>query len=152
MALSILIINPNSTSSMTDGLKPLVHSLGFSSTKYAYFTAPTGPESINTEDDAYESLNHCLPSLKPLLEKHDAFLIACYSEHPLVREIKTYTHAPVTGIFEASVTASLQLIPRHTTFGIVSTGKVWEKTLTDAVHNLLGTSTTSSRFAGVETT
>ncbi|KAI9708884.1 MAG: hypothetical protein M1812_007847 [Candelaria pacifica] len=152
MPLSILIINPNSTSSMTDGLKSLVDSLEFSNTQYTYFTAPSGPKSINNEEDAYESLSHCLPALQPILSKHDAFLIACYSEHPLVRELKKLSHAPVTGIFEASVTASLELIPRHTTFGIVSTGKVWEKTLTDAVHNLLGVSTTSSRFSGVETT
>jgi len=59
----------------------------------------------------------------------------------------------VTGIFEASVGASLQLIAPDETFGIVSTGKVWEQILADAVVEFLGTGTEASRrFAGVETT
>lgn len=59
---------------------------------------------------------------------------------------------PVTGIFEASVATSLQIMHPHERFGIVSTGKVWEKILDDAVEAFLGSSTTKSRFAGVETT
>lgn len=61
---------------------------------------------------------------------------------------------PVTGIFEASVATSLQLIGRDELFGIVSTGKVWERSLSDAVVTLLGTGDvgSSNRFAGVETT
>jgi Asp/Glu/hydantoin racemase len=65
----------------------------------------------------------------------------------------------VTGIFEASVATSLQLIHPEERFGIVSTGKVWEQLLTEAVAALLGTSAVtepteevSARFAGVETT
>ena len=38
-------------------------------------------------------------------------------------------------------------------FGIVSTGKIWEKLLTGAVNEMLGSSGSGSRrFAGVETT
>jgi len=65
----------------------------------------------------------------------------------------------VTGIFEASVGTSLQMIQRSQKFGIVSTGKVWEGILTEAVAAMLGTSAVteptkevSARFAGVETT
>jgi len=60
---------------------------------------------------------------------------------------------PVTGIFEASVGTSLQIIHPEEKFGIVSTGKVWESILTDATVAFLGTgSQASKRFAGVETT
>lgn len=60
---------------------------------------------------------------------------------------------PVTGIFEASVSTSLQIIHPEEKFGIVSTGKVWEKILSEAVVDFLGTgSEASKRFAGVETT
>lgn len=60
---------------------------------------------------------------------------------------------PVTGIFEASVSTSLQIIHPEEKFGIVSTGKVWESILTDATIAFLGTeSQASKRFAGVETT
>jgi Asp/Glu/hydantoin racemase len=58
---------------------------------------------------------------------------------------------PVTGIFEASVATSLQIIHPEEKFGIVSTGKVWEEILTDAVRDFLGIEG-SKRFAGVETT
>lgn len=86
--------------------------------------------------------------------------MACYSQHPLVPILKgekeiTASGKPVTGIFEASVATSLQLIHPLERFGIVSTGKVWEEILTDAVEAYLGTSRNgdvSKRFAGVETT
>ncbi|KAF2025341.1 hypothetical protein EK21DRAFT_76625 [Setomelanomma holmii] len=155
---SILIINPNSTESMTDGLKPLVDALQFKDTAHEYFTAPSGPKSINNEDDAVESVNHCLPSLRQALDRHDGFLVACYSQHPLVPLLKDEAvvqsgRKPVTGIFEASVSTSLQVIHPDEKFGIVSTGKVWEDILTEATVAFLGTgSEASKRFAGVETT
>jgi Asp/Glu/hydantoin racemase len=95
---------------------------------------------------------------KDLLDRHDAFLVACYSQHPLVPLLKQEAavkdlRKPVTGIFEASVAASLQAVHPDEKFGIVSTGKVWESILTDATIAFLGTgSEASKRFAGVETT
>ncbi|USP81866.1 hypothetical protein yc1106_09140 [Curvularia clavata] len=156
---SILIINPNSTEQMTNGLKPLVDALQFKETAHEYFTAPSGPKSINNEEDAAESVKHCLPALQQdHLTRHDGFLVACYSQHPLVPILKEQSEIrnaqkPVTGIFEASVSTSLQLIHPEEKFGIVSTGKVWETILSDATIAFLGTgSEASKRFAGVETT
>lgn len=59
----------------------------------------------------------------------------------------------VTGIFEASVLSSLALTGSapDESFGIVSTGKVWETALQDAVHEMFGVSKTQ-RFAGCQTT
>ncbi|KAF1847248.1 uncharacterized protein K460DRAFT_363351 [Cucurbitaria berberidis CBS 394.84] len=127
-------------------------------TVHEYFTAPSGPKSINNEDDALESVDHCLPTLRHALDRHDGFLIACYSHHPLVPILKEESvikaaRKPVTGIFEASVGTSLQSIHPDEKFGIVSTGKVWEAILTDATIAFLGTGPEASkRFAGVETT
>lgn len=93
-----------------------------------------------------------------LLSKYDGFLVACYSQHPLVPWLKEQdkiatNNKCVTGIFEASVATSLQLIKPSQKFGIVSTGKVWEQILSEAVAALLGTEEVASRkFAGVETT
>ncbi|KAI9878874.1 MAG: hypothetical protein M1830_010284 [Pleopsidium flavum] len=164
--VSILIINPNTTQSMTDNLKPLIESLGYTNTQYTYFTAPTGPASINDAEDATLSTTHTLPHLLPLLAHHSTFLIACYSAHPLVPALKTHTSKPVLGIFEASVTAALQLLNDGEKFGIVSTGQVWEGLLTNAVCEFLGfpyphpqpyrreggERQAGARFAGVETT
>jgi Asp/Glu/hydantoin racemase len=92
------------------------------------------------------------------LERYDGFLVACYSQHPLVPLLKEEpvikaARKPVTGIFEASVSTSLQVIHPDEKFGIVSTGKVWEEILMEATTAFLGTgSEASKRFAGVETT
>jgi Asp/Glu/hydantoin racemase len=99
-----------------------------------------------------------LPTLESNLDNYDGFLVACYSKHPLVPILKgeaavKSARKPVTGIFEASVSTSLQLIHPNEKFGIVSTGKVWEQILSEAVVDFLGTgSEASKRFAGVETT
>ncbi|RMZ71411.1 Asp Glu hydantoin racemase [Pyrenophora seminiperda CCB06] len=127
-------------------------------TAHEYFTAPSGPKSINNEDDAQESVSHCLPALRKDLSRYDGFLVACYSQHPLVpllkREAAIQTsRKPVTGIFEASISTSLQVIHPDEKFGIVSTGKVWDRILTHATTAFLGTGEgASKRFAGVETT
>ena len=128
-------------------------------TRYTFFTAPSGPKSIDDDADAVESAKHCLPHLLPLVDQYDGFLVACYSDHPLTRMLCKHTRKPVVGIFQASVTTSLQVISCHQTFGIVSTGDVWKSLLTNAVHGFIGSPAENltdvdriSPFAGVETT
>lgn len=107
-----------------------------------------------------ESTEHCFPHLLPLLDRHDGFLVACFSDHPLVGRLSEHTRKPVIGILQAGVTASLQLISRHETFGIISTGHAWEKLLTEGVFKFIGVPGDTSPshegrtppFAGVETT
>jgi len=164
---------------MTEVLKPLVTGLGYSNvrvfrdrlhtaypsctmytqTQYHFFTAPSGPQSIDDDADASESARHCLPHLLPLLDHHDGFLVACYSDHPLAWTLRDSTWKPVVSIFHASVITSLQLISRHQTFGVVSTGDVWESLLTIAIYKFIGVPAEgnndidrTSPFAGVETT
>lgn len=125
-------------------------------TRYGFFTAPSGPSSINNPEDATESAQQCLPHLEALLGQYDGFLVACYSEHPLVATLKAQPtviegRKPVTGIFEASISASLQLIGPKPQFGIISSGKAWEQLLTDAVYAYLG-SESSTKFGGTEST
>lgn len=112
--------------------------------------------SINNEDDAAISAEHCLPALKPKLSTYNAFLVCCYSHHPLVALLRSALddlglHAPVTGIFEASIATCMQSTNISEKFGIVSTGSQWEEILGEAVEGLLG-SGASARYAGTETT
>jgi Asp/Glu/hydantoin racemase len=119
--------------------------------------------------DAAESAKICLPQIIPLIPKHDAFLVACYSQHPLVHMLRSEcsrlvassqdsktktTPKYVNGIFEASVTTSLSLISDAQNFGIVSTGKVWEEALSFAMRGFLGNvgNDGSVKYAGCETT
>lgn len=163
----ILVINPNTTEAMTKLLHPVIESVGlFDQLQASYFTCPApGIPSINSPADAEKSAEYCLPHLLSHLSQHDAFLVACYSHHPLVKQLKAEctklsaaatSHGSgaqknVAGIFEASVLASLSLIPDDASFGIVSTGKVWETALKDAVHGFFG-SNHIERYAGTETT
>jgi Asp/Glu/hydantoin racemase len=145
---SILIINPNTSTHMTDALKPIVENLQYTDIQFDYFTAPDAPvtlpdgrvihgiPSINSGEDSARSALHCRPFVEPLIPKYDAFLVACYSAHPLVGMLKhtiralenrvredgsaspsilgepvsPYRRKYVTGIFEASVATSLMLI------------------------------------------
>lgn len=127
--------------------------------KFDYYTAPSGVPSINSMKDAHTSSEATLSHILPLLSKHSAFLVACYSPHPLVAAIRTalaeahLPPKPVTGIFEASIATSIATLSSDEKFGIVSTGAAWQGILDDGVIVLLGSHASgSSRYAGTETT
>lgn len=129
------------------------------------YTAPSNsgaPSSINDSTDIEASTEAVWTHLAKnnILEQHDGVLIACYSSHTLVDKIAAhYPDILVTGIFEASIVATLPLLRRTATdgggggWGIVTTGKFWEAHLTSAVQEFLGQSTDSERDqAGAGTT
>ncbi|GAA5906436.1 hypothetical protein JCM5296_000456 [Sporobolomyces johnsonii] len=158
MALPILIVNPNTTESMTRGLETMLEPYLASSPlpRPTFWTAPSGVPSINSLADCHTSALACLPALVPLLSTHSAVLVACYSVHPLVDLLQPPPSSgtpppqtkPVLGIFEASVLACLAHIGPSITgdgdgngderaFGIVSTGKAWEPLLAAGVRDFL---------------
>jgi Asp/Glu/hydantoin racemase len=177
-AKSILIINPNSNESMTQGLVKMVEDLSktlpFATRIYFY----TGPQpcaySINNEDDARDTDKIIHEKWFKMEESFfqtpafDAYLVACYSAHPLVSTLRReYPSRHVSGILEASIWTALSVgscwpgesNPR---FGIVTTGTYWEEVLTSAVRELITSNrpmsrggqidTALSRFKGVEST
>lgn len=95
----------------------------------------------------------------PDYEKYDAVLVACFSVHPLVENLRDGEHV-VTGIFEASVLTTLPLLNHSKdSWGIVTTGRFWEKHLSDGVDSFLGYpdhngngQSKNSQFAGVYST
>lgn len=74
--------------------------------------------------------------------------------HPLVGEFQQQYGGIVTGIFEASILTALSLLKPAEKWGIVTTGKFWEKHLRNGVQHFLGAAEadTNSKFAGVEST
>lgn len=103
--------------------------------------------------------------LKGKLADYDAVLVACYSVHPLVQRLaRDNPHLAVTGIFEASVLATLSLLgppvvqagegEKPRIWGVVTTGKFWEAHLSDGVKHFLGQKAEESnfKFGGVEST
>ncbi|KAI9823717.1 MAG: hypothetical protein M1832_002274 [Thelocarpon impressellum] len=155
----LLIVNPNTNTSMTDALRPLVASLpscfpyrsNGRKPEPSYVTAPSGRAVINNDADGEVSAVATLPAVLPLLDTHSGVLVACYSAHPLTPRLRRYTGRPVTGVFEASVLMAIALLhgPGEL-FGIVTTGKVWEGLLSMAVRDLVGGQV--GTFAGVEST
>jgi Asp/Glu/hydantoin racemase len=118
------------------------------------YTAPEeSPASINDDQDIRASTEVVWANLEAtgLLKNYDGALVACYSKHTLVQQIQNrHPGLPVTGIFEASVLASLPLTTERRGWGIVTTGKFWEAHLTDAVESFLGG--VSRSFLGVHST
>jgi Asp/Glu/hydantoin racemase len=118
--IDILLINPNSTHSMTEGcLKTLTPYIPVNCSVTG-FTAPyPAPSAIEGYSDAVLSAEACLRALAPLVDKYDAFLVACYSKHPLIDVLREEVFPPVIGIMEASLYAARLVGGR---FGIVATG------------------------------
>jgi Asp/Glu/hydantoin racemase len=159
----ILIINPNSSAAMTSSLSQLIATFNLPATIQTCLWNPSsGPSSINNDADASTSCDCVLRELPAAaginLAEFDAFLVACYSDHPLTRELASILAVDrkettaILGIFEASVKSALTLLERRgdsnnedtggdaTTlqkFGIVTTGVYWESALSSAVVDLI---------------
>ncbi|KAI0740981.1 Asp/Glu/hydantoin racemase [Earliella scabrosa] len=151
---TILVINPNSSESMTKALEPILADLLHPGLVLRYHTGPArAPPSVNDYTTAVASAAHTVDSLLPQLsdagDDADAYLVACFSDHPLVGMLREHTDKPVLGIFEASLMHALTL---GQPFGIVTTGKYWEGALTEGVRRIFGSGELGGAFVGVETT
>lgn len=139
--ISILVINPNSSTSITAGLEHLLSDLVHPYLSLEFYTAPaSAPPSINDEATTALSTSETLPDLLQRLSKDtqrslfSAYLIACYSDHPLTSALRREVDVPVLNIFQASVLyAKLLVLP----FGIVTTGSYWEPVLERATKRFL---------------
>lgn len=154
-AVRILVVNPNSSQSITDGIKASLKD----QEGIEFMTGPpTSPAAINNEDEAQLSAEACLPVILERMKQPDpplGVLVACYSDHPLVPRLKQEVAQPtgfhVLGIFEASIAAALDAIKSGEKFGIVTTGKDWEPILTEGVFNYFESAEDAEpdSFAGV---
>ncbi|KAI1101594.1 Asp/Glu/hydantoin racemase [Jackrogersella minutella] len=155
----ILVMNPNSSQAMTDGMRTIIDSIDLPySTEIHTYTAPSkAPASINNEEDIGQSLLAVLRDLRdshPSAAAYDGVVVACYSVHPLVEVLQgspEYARTTATGIFEASVLTALSLLGPRDAWGIVTTGKFWETHLASGVRAFLG-GDAGAKFAGVEST
>ncbi|KAG8700876.1 hypothetical protein FRC09_005700 [Ceratobasidium sp. 395] len=156
-AIRMLVVNPNSSQSITQSLIDLFRaSPPAAHVTLSFFTGSTDcPKSIDDEEGCHSSARTCFPLLLPAVQAHqyDAYLVACYSGHPLPNLLRAASgnSVPCIGIFEASILHALAKTGPDEKFGIITTGQVWVSLLTNALHNFLGVSGTS-RFAGVATT
>ncbi|OBT52154.1 hypothetical protein VE04_06937 [Pseudogymnoascus sp. 24MN13] len=185
--VQILVINPNSNRDMSVGIGKLIKGQAYppEHTKLITLTASSGPTSIDNEVDALAStkvISYDIAQATPYFAARDAFIVACFSPHPLVSVLRNHPslyRKPVIGIFEASISLSLSMLPLSvpeeyvdlpvtadpqpparkftgTKFGIVTTGAAWVPILTAGVNDYLGLpaseTSQSARFKGVAST
>ncbi|KAJ7783526.1 Asp/Glu/Hydantoin racemase-domain-containing protein [Mycena maculata] len=145
MPTSILVINPNSSKSVTVGLEEELKTPP--ETTLAFYTAPANaPPSIDDATTGVLSAAACFHDIlrKGLIDQYDGFLVSCFSDHPLVHMLREATPKPTIGILEASIVQALLCGQR---FGIVSTGAGYNYSRNREVSTFLGGQ--SDRFAGM---
>ncbi|KAJ7293341.1 Asp/Glu/hydantoin racemase [Mycena rebaudengoi] len=146
MPISILVINPNSSRSVTEGLEVVLKQCTPPDAVLSFYTAPSNaPPSINDVTTGILSAAACFDDLTAKgIDKYDGFLVSCFSDHPLVHMLRESTTKPAIGILEAAIAQSL-LCGRR--FGIVATGSGYKYHRYAEVRAFMGGD--SDRFAGM---
>ncbi|SCU96402.1 LADA_0H00716g1_1 [Lachancea dasiensis] len=153
--MRLLLVNPNSTESMTQAAGQQVeHHLNeaypghLRNVVVSLFTGPpSAPPEIDGDKTSHDSARECLPLLcrrtagandKQYFDTFDGVLVACFSDHPLVRELlaRTECSTPVTGIFHAAMTSCLSR--PGTEFSIITSNDEWVELLDAGAERLLG--------------
>ncbi|CAI7574783.1 unnamed protein product [Penicillium glandicola] len=120
--LHILLINPNSTTYMTENcLNSIQNKIPENVTVTGFTAPPSAPTAIESEADAALSTAECLRALLPILNQFDAFLVACFSHHPLIAALREEVEKqPVIGIMEAALYAARMCGAK---LGVISTSE-----------------------------
>lgn len=128
--------------SIADTLPPHV-------TVHGFTAPPTAPTAIEGRADAVLSAADCFRALRPLIlgddaagtgpapppPRFDAFLVACFSAHPLVPMLREEYAQPAMGIMEAALYASRLCGER---LGVLTTGQRSRFLHEDAVRTTYG--------------
>jgi len=143
--MRILFINPNTSQEFTDRIQDIIREFALPTTEAVAMTPAAGPRSIESIYDELLSSPGTLELAISELDNYDAFVIACYSDHPTVYALREITDKPVLGIAEASMYLACMLGYK---FSVVTTNDEWKPLLWDAVHHYGLT----ARCASVQTT
>lgn len=117
--IRVLLCNPNATEFMTNACLDMVKSTLPADVTVHGFTAPKpAPSAVEGNFDNIMSAAAAARAIIPIADQYDAFLVACYSDHALIRMLREELAQPVVGIMEASLLAARTLGSR---FGIIAT-------------------------------
>ncbi|EMC98538.1 hypothetical protein BAUCODRAFT_32586 [Baudoinia panamericana UAMH 10762] len=133
--IRVLICNPNATESMTANCVKMVEPTLPSDVEVVGFTSPPpAPSAVEGNFDNIMSAAAAARAIIPLQQRegYDAMLVACYSDHALIRMLREEFDVPVIGIMEASLFAARTLGAR---FGIVATSRRSQVMHADAVRH-----------------
>lgn len=101
--MNILILNPNTSESFTNSIQAAADQLKGPETKVEAINPSSGP---NTLDCSYDILLCSQPSLETIINcqnRFDGFIIACFSDHPVIYAAREIISKPVIGIMEAAL-------------------------------------------------
>ncbi|HEY3313588.1 MAG TPA: aspartate/glutamate racemase family protein [Anaerolineales bacterium] len=130
--MRILLINPNTSESFTRKIQMIADQYALPTTKAVAVNPTSGPRSIECIYDELLSSPGTLKTALGHLDDFDAFVIACYSDHPTIYALREITDKPVLGIAEASMLIACMLGVK---FSVVTTNREWEPLLWDAVRH-----------------
>lgn len=132
--MSILVINPNSLASVTKGLENTLEASP--GTSLHFYTAPSSaPKEIDGTETLILSEAAVLPDLENRLGDYDAFLVCCYSDHPLLTSLPKRTSKPVLGIMQATL---LYALAKGTKSVVLTSTSGWNPLLDAAIAKFAG--------------
>ena len=128
--MKILLINPNTSQSFTEKIQAIARQYALPATQVVAMNPASGPRSIESIYDELLSAAGTLELALSELDQYDAFVIACYSDHPTIYALREVTDKPVMGIAEATMYVACMLGYK---FSVVTTNDEWGPLLWDAV-------------------
>lgn len=130
--MKLLAINPNTSEDFTQRVYETIKTYAAPTTQFKAVNSKSGPRSIESIYDAILSSPGTLEIVIEEGKDYDAFLMACYADHPVIAAVREITNKPVLGIAEASMHMACMLGHR---FSIVTSTDSWVPILSDHVKN-----------------
>ena len=113
----ILVINPNSTEAVTQGIDEAMAALRIpGGPAIDCMTLKEGPPGIETQQHVDGVIPHLLHLMREREAEYSAFVIACYSD-PGLHSVREATAKPVLGISECGILTALTLGQK---FGVIA--------------------------------
>jgi allantoin racemase len=100
--MRILVVNPNTTDSMTRDIESSARRAASSTTEIVAISAPWGPRSIEGHFEETLAAAATVEAVAAHRDEFDAFVVACYGD-PGLYAAREVAHVPVVGIAEASM-------------------------------------------------
>jgi allantoin racemase len=111
--MRILVVNPNTSASMTDRLRRELEAVKAPGTEMTVTNPDQGPAAIESEEDEARAIPPMLALIRDQAPGHDAVIVACFSD-PGLEQARQLVSIPVVGIEESSLHLACQLGRRFT--------------------------------------
>ena len=105
--MKILVINPNTSEEMTEGIYRSAIAAKQESTEITAVNPPHGPECVEGTSDELAAAYHVMEVVKKAEKEadYDAYVVACFGD-PGVDAIRELTDKPVVGVAESAILMS----------------------------------------------